>query len=177
MPLIYKNNNWQKKTVVSWDTYSKHKRFLNTLQQCTILYVWFHDFNFSFFLQYLQVSTCLGMPSELQQVWWDYRGNILHIERSYPLWKGFQGKNKKRSPNRAVARGRGATNFQDCRDLKWYYLYLFAKSYIIMWLTRSLKTGVPVAFGQDVFNTHGLECTHSIIRIFLLKSMTTLLGL
>ena len=47
-----------------------------------------------------------------------------------------------------------------------------------MCLTRILKRWLTAktVFGQDVFNTHRLECTCSNVRIFFLKIMMTLLG-
>ena len=37
--------------------------------------------------------------------------------------------------------------------------------------------GKRLVFGEDVFNTHGFECTRLNIRIFFLKIMITLQGI
>ena len=62
--------------------------------------------------------------------------------------------------------------FKECGDI-----YLFAKFYIIICLTRMLKrwrtAKIPV-FGQDVFDTHGFDCTRQNLRIFFFIIMINL---
>ena len=40
----------------------------------------------------------------------------------------------------------------------------------------SLVCGKNSCVGQDVFNTHGFECTHANIRMLFLKTITTFWG-
>ena len=54
---------------------------------------------------------------------------------------------------------------------------LFAKSYVILCLFSIQKCYLQrTVFGQDVHNAFGYMCTHTNIRIFLLRIMITLMG-
>ena len=48
--------------------------------------------------------------------------------------------------------------------------------FYVLCCTRIPKKRQKTVFGQEVFNTHGFECTHPHIRVFFLKIMISLLG-